>query len=166
MYPLHQSLDASVPTQEPATRGTPRIRWFQFRLRSLLLVMLVVAVFLAGRSSVHYRDAFAPSLEGQWQIEFPAGHRRTVSIVKLGQGHYSLGAGGNLSGTYEWRNGQLVVIDPADERFAGLVWKWDGERLVLIGEPGNRPAGASYTGTVLSRPAAADSDGRNATAQR
>jgi hypothetical protein len=34
----------------------------------------------------------------------------------------------------------------------GLVWKWNGKQLILIGEPKNTPTGSSYTGTTLTRP--------------
>jgi hypothetical protein len=146
LFPLGRR--TSVPDIVPAQSGP---RWYQFSLRSLLAAMLVVAAFLAGRASVTYRDALAPPLEGDWLIEFPGGARRMVAIRNVGPGRFSLASGGNLAGIYEWRSGQLVVVQPADKRFVGLTWQWVGQRLILVAEPPNTPAGSSYTGTNLTR---------------
>jgi hypothetical protein len=130
----------------------PRRIRLQFGLKTLLLVMLLVAVYLAGRSSLVNRFVFAPSLDGTWNAEFPRGAKYPVKMQDLGDGQFVLGGAGVLSGTYQWNDGQLVVQKPDDDRMNGLVWKWDGKQLILIGEPANTPTGSSYTGTTLTRP--------------
>ena len=134
----------------PAKPAPRRFR-FQFGLKWLMLLMLLVAVYLAGRSSLVHRFAFAPALDGTWNAEFPRGAKYPVKLQDLGDGQYTLGGAGVLSGTYQWQDGKLVVVTPGDERMTGLVWKWDGKQLVLIAEPGSTPTGSSYTGTTLTR---------------
>ncbi|HEX5102220.1 MAG TPA: hypothetical protein VFV87_00310 [Pirellulaceae bacterium] len=138
---------------EPTSLAKPPRRFrFQFGLKWLLLAMLLVAVYLAGRSSMTYRNVFAPKIEGNWTATMPRGHQRTVTVQNVGDGRYTLATGGVLSGTYEWQNGKLVVVQPGDSRMVGLVWTWDGEKLILTGEPANTPTGSSYTGATLTRP--------------
>ncbi|HUE73725.1 MAG TPA: hypothetical protein VMP01_22795 [Pirellulaceae bacterium] len=56
-----------------------------------------------------------------------------------------------FNGTYQWKDGQLVMVKPSDQRMMGLDWRWDGKQLLLVGEPGNTPTGSSYMGTALDR---------------
>ena len=137
---------------QPSATSPPRRFRFQFGLKWLLLAMLLVAVYLAGRTSFTHRFAFAPSFEGTWNATFPRGAKYPVKMQDLGDGQYTLGGAGVLSGTYQWKAGQLVVIKPSDDRMIGLIWKWDGQKLILVGEPGNTPTGSGYTGTTLTRP--------------
>jgi hypothetical protein len=140
-----------LPMDEPTT-NTPRRRWLQFSLRTLLLVMLLVAVYLGGRNSQNWQYAFAPNLAGSWTATMPAGHKQPTTLKDLGKGQYLLSSRADVfNGTYEWKDGQLVIVKPADQRMMGLVWRWDGKQLLLIGEPGNTPTGSSYTGTTLDR---------------
>jgi hypothetical protein len=129
----------------------PRRFRFQYGLKWLLLAMLLVSVYLAGRTSLTHRFAFAPSLAGTWDATFPRGAKYPVKMQDLGDGQFTLGGAGVLSGTYQWEQGQLSVVKPGDDRMIGLVWKWDGKQLVLVGEPANSPTGSSYTGTTLTR---------------
>lgn len=140
----------SQATDQPAAPKPRRFR-FQFGLKTLLLIMLLVAVYLAGRSSLTNQFVFAPSFEGTWNATFPRGAKYPVKMQDLGDGQYTLGGAGVLSGTYKWGKGQLIVVKPGDDRMVGLVWKWDGKQLVLVGEPANTPTGSSYTGTTLTR---------------
>jgi hypothetical protein len=138
--------------QTDARTKPPQRRFrFQFGLKTLLLIMLLVAVYLAGRSSLVHRFVFAPSFEGTWNAEFPRGAKYPVKLQDLGDGQYTLGGAGVLSGTYQWQDGKLVVVTPSDQRMTGLVWKWDGKQLVLVGEPASTPTGSAYTGTTLTR---------------
>lgn len=142
------------PTGQPSEKATrqPKPRWYQFSLRTLLFVMLLVAVYLAGRSSFDYRTAFAPKLEGKWQINLPAGWVQPATIRKLPDGRFQIASrADNLSGNYEWQKGQLVVVQPTDDRMAGLTWQWDGKQLVLVAEPAGSPAGSSYLGATMTR---------------
>jgi hypothetical protein len=141
----------SQTIDQPAAPKPRRFR-FQFGLKTLLLIMLLVAVYLAGRSSLTHRFVFAPSFDGTWNATFPRGAKYPVKMQGLGNGQYTLGGAGVLSGTYKWEKGQLIVVKPGDDRMAGLVWKWDGKQLVLVAEPANTPTGSSYTGTTLTRP--------------
>jgi len=130
----------------------PRRRWLQFSLRSLLLVMLLVAVYLGGRTSQNWQYVFTPKLAGSWTAAMPSGHKQPTTLKDLGKGQYLLSSRADVfNGTYEWKDGQLVIVKPADQRMMGLVWRWDGKQLLLVAEPGNTPTGSSYVGTTLDR---------------
>jgi hypothetical protein len=138
-------MDRSQPSQR-------RRIGLRFCLRALLLVVLLVAVYLGGRASVNWPAALAPKLAGSWTATMPRGHKQPTTIRSLGQGQFLVSSRAAVfNGTYQWHNGRLVVITPADVRMSGLVWKWDGKQLILVGEPANTPTGASYVGTVLDR---------------
>ena len=127
-------------------------RWYQMSLRTLLLLMLLVAVYLAGRSSLNYREVFAPNFDGKWQMNLPAGFVQPTTIRKLPDGKYQIASrADNLSGNYEWQKGQLVVVQPGDNRMSGLTWQWDGKQFILVGEPAGSPSGSSYIGATLTR---------------
>jgi hypothetical protein len=140
-------MDATTNTPVP-----PRRRWLQFSLRSLLLVMLLVAVYLGGRTSQNWHYPFTPNLAGSWMATMPRGHKQPTTLKDLGQGQYLLSSRADVfNGTYQWKDGQLVMVTPADQRMMGLIWRWDGKQLVLVGEAGNTPTGSSYVGTTLDR---------------
>ena len=148
---------ASATTSAPnATMQPPAARrglGLRFSLRTLLLVMLLIAVYLGGRASISWRYALAPRLDGDWEAKLPRGFVRSATIQSLGKGHYLLRSQASIfNGKSRWENGLLITTEPADERMLGLEWKWDGQKLTLISEPKNTPTGSSYTGTVLSRP--------------
>ncbi len=146
--PATVSTAATAPPAAPAKRGFG----LRFSLRTLMLVMLLIAVYFGGRASLNWRYALSPTLDGDWQAKLPAGFVQPTTIQNLGEGQYLLSSRASVfSGKYEWRSGRLVVVDPADERMLGLEWKWDGQKLTLVSEPKNTPTGSSYTGTVLSR---------------
>ncbi len=122
--------------------------WFRFSLRSLLLLVLLVAVFLSGRNSNRW---LGPKFEGKWQLTMPAGFQKTVNIVRDPDGQFVVGTGGVLSGVYRWQEDRLVVVQPSDARMIGLAWAWNGETLQLMSEPEGTPTGASYLGAVMQR---------------
>jgi hypothetical protein len=138
---------------DATTANPPRRRWgLRFSLRSLLLVMLLVAVYFGGRGSQNWPYLFTPNLAGSWTANMPSGHKQPTTLKDLGKGQFLLSSrAGVLSGTYQWKDGELTVVTPADQRMMGLVWRWDGRQLVLVGEPGNTPTGSSYVGTTLDR---------------
>lgn len=137
---------------DATTTNSPRSRWHQFSLRSLLLVMLLVAVYLGGRTSQNWQLGFPPKLAGSWTATMPRGHKQPTTLKDLGKGEYLLTSRASVfSGTYQWQDGELVMVTPADQRMTGLIWRWDGKQLVLVGEPGNTPTGSSYLGTTLDR---------------
>jgi hypothetical protein len=143
---------AAAESASPKAASPSRPRWYQFSLRTLLLLMLLVAVYLAGRSSWNFHSPFGPRLEGSWQMKLPAGWVQPTTIHRLRDGTFQIASrADNLSGIYEWRDGQLVVMKPADDRMTGLAWQWDGTQLLLVGEPAGSPAGSSYMGAVLTR---------------
>ena len=130
----------------------PRRRWLQFSLRSLLLVMLLVSVYLAGRTSQNWPHLMTPNLAGAWTASMPSGHKQPTTLKDLGKGQYLLSSRAAVfNGTYQWKDDQLVVVTPSDQRMVGLVWRWDGKQLVLIAEPPGTPTGSSYVGTTLDR---------------
>ena len=131
---------------------TSQRNWgFRFSLSTLMLVMLAVAMYLGGRASVTYRYALAPDLAGSWQATLPRGFVQPTTVQDFGEGRYHVRSRASIfNGVYQWRNGQLVVVEPDDERMIGLVWKWDGTKLTLVAEPKSTPTGSSYVGTVLT----------------
>ncbi|MCU0878137.1 MAG: hypothetical protein MUF06_10160 [Pirellulaceae bacterium] len=150
--------------QEPNTTETrvdspaaakPQVQnWgLRFSLRSLLVLMLAVAMFFAGRSSVLHQRSQAPPLAGVWQATLPSGFVQPVNLKDLGKGEFLFRSRADVfSGVYRWEDGHLVVVKPDDPRMAGLVWRWDGRQLTLVAEPPTRPTGASYVGTIVSVP--------------
>jgi hypothetical protein len=132
---------------DSSSQPKPASQWFRFSLKSLLIVTALVAVYFGGRASMR-PNWFAPQA-GTWQMNMPSGHQRAVTLATLPDGMFLLGTGGNLGGQYRWNNGQLQVVVPADNRYMGLTWQWDGEELVLVAEPASRPSGATYLGTRL-----------------
>lgn len=128
------------------TPAKPKRSWFQFSLRTILLVALLVAVFLSGRNSNRW---FEPALEGKWEMTLPRGFKSTTNITRDPDGFYVLGTGGVLSGVYELRDDRLVVVKPSDERMIDLVWARVGNQLQLVSEPKGTPTGASYIGAVM-----------------
>jgi hypothetical protein len=133
----------------------PQVRnWgLRFSLRSLLVLMLAVAMFFAGRSSVLHQRTPPPPLAGAWQAKLPSGFVQPVNLQDLGKGEFLFRSRANVfAGVYRWEDGNLVVVKPDDPRMAGLVWRWDGRQLTLVAEPQGRPTGASYVGTIVSVP--------------
>lgn len=111
--------------------------------------MALAAAFLGGRYS-EFRK-WHPPQTGTWQLLATAGFQQKVPITQLTDEDYLLAFGSSnvLSGKYRWDGRHLVVTDPVDKRFKGLTWQWEGEDLVLVGEPPNHPAGPSYLGARL-----------------
>ena len=138
---IHVSTEHVEPPDQEATRR------FRFSLKTLLVVTALVAVYFAGRASMR-PNWFAPQA-GTWQMNMPSGHQRAVALTTLPDGMFLLSTGGNLSGQYRWQDGTLQVVTPADNRYMGLAWQWDGGELVLTAEPPGRPSGATYLGTRL-----------------
>ena len=136
----------STDAQESPSR--PKRSWFRFSLRTLLLLMLLVAVFLGGRNSNKW---FRPPVEGVWQLTMPGGYQQKVNIARDPGGLYALGTGGVLSGAYRWEKDRLIVVAPSDRRMIGLIWAWDGKKLRLVSEPKGTPTGSSYVGAVMER---------------
>ncbi|MCA9247487.1 MAG: hypothetical protein KDA42_10240 [Planctomycetales bacterium] len=120
----------------------------------MLLIVLVVAAYLAGMRANRLKTLMAPPLAGAWTLHLPAGFQRPATITQTPEGAFVLGSGGVLSGEYAWRGGQLVVVQPSDVRMTGLVWSWDGSQLTLIAETPGAPTGSSYLGAQLKRPKA------------
>jgi hypothetical protein len=124
--------------------------WFRFSLRTLMLAVLLVAVYLGGKYGIP--SPFPVQLAGQWQAELPAGFKRTAKLTHLEGNRFVLSSAASVfNGVYEWKDNELTVVDPGDEKMMGLVWKWDGEKLILIDEPADTPTGPSYVGTTLER---------------
>ncbi len=142
----------ATETIAPQQKPIPRRPWgLRFSLSTLLVLMLAVAMYFGGRASILHRYALAPALAGDWQAKLPAGFVQPTTLQDFGEGRYLLRSrAGIFNGVYEWRRGQLVVVRPDDDRMAGLVWQWDGQKLTLVEEPKNTPTGSSYVGTVLT----------------
>lgn len=138
----------TAPTSSP-----PRRRWaLTFSLRTLMLVVLLIAVFLGGRASVNWKAPFIPKLAGNWIAAMPAGHRQPTTLRDLGGGQFLLSSRAIVfNGTYQWESDNLVMVKPAHPGMVGLTWKWDGKRLLLVGEPAKSPTGSNYVGTALER---------------
>jgi hypothetical protein len=127
----------------------PAARWLRFSVRGLLVLTLVVAAYLAGRTS---QDGLVrPDLAGSWMANLPAGAKQPTSLQSLGNRRWLIRSrAANFNGIYQFADDRLTVVQPADARMNGLVWKWDGTHLVLIAEPPGKPTGSSYLGTVLA----------------
>jgi hypothetical protein len=110
--------------------------------------MAFVAVYFGGRFSM---QPWSAPRTGSYLLRLTSGHEQKVPITALLDGEYLLNWGSNsvLGGTYRWKARKLVVVTPTDKRYTGLVWQWEGDDLVLVGEPPNHPAGQTYLGARL-----------------
>ncbi len=133
--------------QRQQTRKTP---WFRFSLRTLLILMLLVAVYLAGRYGDRY--VFPSQLSGTWEAKLPKGFVRPITVTHLEEDRFLMTSGGSVfNGIYQWRGDRLVVVQPDDKRMTGLTWKWQDGSMTLVGEPTGNPTGSSYLGTKMER---------------
>jgi len=124
--------------------------WFRFSLSSLLVAVLIVAAFLAGRYGNRY--VFPSQLSGTWKATLPKGFVRPVTLKHLEEDRFLLTSGGSVfNGIYQWKGDRLTVVQPDDARMKGLTWKWKDGSLMLIGEPRGTPTGSSYLGTKMER---------------
>ncbi len=137
-----------MPLQQETNEPRSKRRWLRFSLRGLLLLTLVVAAYLAGRTSQD--GLFRPDLAGPWMASLPAGFNQPTTLKPLGSARWLIRSRASIfNGIYQFEGGRLTVIRPDDARMKGLVWKWDGSQLMLVAEPPAQPTGASYLGTVL-----------------
>lgn len=151
--PLDPTTTETRPDRPPAAKPQVRSWGLRFSLRTLLVLMLSVAMFFAGRASVLHERSAVPPLAGAWQAKLPSGFVQPVNLQDLGQGEFLQRSRADVfSGVYRWDGGHLVVIKPDDPRMKGLVWRWDGRQLTLVAEPPGTPTGASYVGTIVSVP--------------
>ena len=91
-------------------------------------------------------------LSGTWTLTLPAGFQSEARLLQVWTREYELTSSTVLRGTYELRDGDLVVIDSSDPRLTELVWRVTGpDRLVLIEAPDGRVMGSDYKGAVLER---------------
>src|ERR1043165_4626774 len=110
--------------------GTRPWRPFRISLKTLLVLIALVAVYLGGRASMR-PNWFAPQT-GTWQLKIPSGDSKQVQMKPLPSGdfHLDIGSNSTLGGTYQWKSRKFVVVVPDDKRYSGLVWQWDGDDLV------------------------------------
>ncbi|MGI9474854.1 MAG: hypothetical protein ACR2NZ_25210 [Rubripirellula sp.] len=122
---------------------------FRFSLRTLLVVAVVVAAFLAGTVADRWPWPADP-VQGSYSIRFPAGAQRDVSLMGLGEGLYQMQGGGVLNGVYQLKGDQLLMVRPVDGRMMGLAWRRLDEGWTLFREPVGTPTGSSYLSAKLS----------------
>lgn len=108
-----------------------------------------------GQATILQREAAVPAkaapgpYHGTWQINFPAGAQRAVTILSMPKDELMLYGSGNLDGRYRWEEDRLVMVEPEDKRYQHLIWEKQGEDLVLVEEPPDHPSGAHYVGVRL-----------------
>ncbi len=108
-----------------------------------------------GQATILQREAAVPKkaapgpYHGTWQINFPAGAQRAVTILSMPKDELMLYGSGNLDGRYRWEEDRLVMVEPEDKRYQHLIWEKQGEDLVLVEEPPDHPSGAHYVGVRL-----------------
>jgi hypothetical protein len=108
-----------------------------------------------GQATILQREAAVPTkaapgpYHGTWQINFPAGAQRAVTILSMPKDELMLYGSGNLDGRYRWDEDRLVMVEPEDKRYEHLIWEKQGDDLVLVEEPPDHPSGARYVGTRL-----------------
>lgn len=108
-----------------------------------------------GQATILQREAAVPvrvppgPYHGTWQINFPAGAQRAVTMLSMPNDELMLYAGGVLDGRYRWEEDRLVMIEPEDKRYQHLIWEKEGDDLVLVEEPPDHPSGGRYVGARL-----------------
>jgi hypothetical protein len=129
----------------------PQRRRFQFSLKALLIVMLVLAAFFAGRWP--HMPTHVPDLSGRWQMSLPAGFQHQITIKRVDEKQFFIGPTQfNTSGIYEVRGRELHIVKPSDERLTGFVWTiTDDDNLILVDQPNVSKIGADYRGATLAR---------------
>ena len=124
------------------------------RLRQLLFVLLT-ALTIAGCGVTTGRLLELPPaqrFEGEWLLTMPSGHEQKARFEMIGREQLILTTGGNLSGKYQLKGNQLVIVDPADKRFSNLAWQVKShERLILTNAPSASRVGSNYVGALLTR---------------
>ena len=124
----------------------------RFSLKALLVVVALVAAFMAGRSSLRTGWPLTSATSGTWTVTYTSGHKHPATLTDLKDGrvqYYSRNS--SFNGAYRWRLGNFELADPSDKRMKGIVWSWDGTKFTLVAEPTNFPTGASYMGTTMER---------------
>ena len=89
-------------------------------------------------------------LTGKWQVRLPAGFISTAVVSRVSGTQYRLQNIGNLSGTYELRGNEMIVVIPSDAKLTESTWKFKSvDSLVLVKSPSR--AGSDYTGATIKR---------------
>lgn len=108
-----------------------------------------------GQATILQHEAAVPTktppgpYHGTWQVNFPAGAQRAMTILSMPNDELMLYGSGNLDGRYRWEEDRLVMVEPEDKRYQHLIWEKDGDDLVLVEEPPDHPSGARYVGVRL-----------------
>jgi RNA polymerase sigma factor (sigma-70 family) len=94
----------------------------------------------------------ADALAGSWRMELPAGFQYQVLMRPLGANRVSVHNAVLFSGTYEFRQGRLILVEPANHAKKGFEWEVRGAgELALVAQPPVGKIGSNYLGATLRR---------------
>lgn len=140
-------------SSEPDHTSPRKRSLFSFSLSTLLLLMLLVSVYLAGWYANSDRLGGGEAVTGVWEMRMPSGHLQPTNVSHLEDDLFVISSRASvMNGKYRLKDNQLVMAEPADARMTGLTWRWDGKRWLLVNEPANTPTGSSYLGSAMTRP--------------
>jgi len=117
------------------------------RLRPASLGCLLIALVLSG-----CRQPAPPEFNGEWELTMPRGFTYRSPVTQLTNGQFAIPQIVALSGVYELRRDQLVIVQPTNPRLSELVWlATSPDRLVLVAAPAVEKIGSDYRGATLQR---------------
>ena len=142
--------DESVIDQSQPRRKL-RLSFLSFSLRTLLLAVAAVAIFLAGRATNPSLRTGDEKPVGDWKMKMRAGWKRQAVIMGTRDGRYEFKSGAtNFNGIYDLQGDRLIMAIPDKGNLANspYVWQWDGSGWVLIKEKPTT-GDPKYLGTKL-----------------
>ena len=112
-----------------------RTSLFSFSLRTFLLLVAALCVFLAGRASNHSLRIGGERPIGDWKMEMKAGWERQAVIVQTPDGFCELKAAGTVfNGISDLQGDELVMKSAESGTNKNFVWHWDGAGWLLVGD--------------------------------
>ena len=118
-----QFLPFKINVEKPRQKSTFK-KLFSFSLKTFLLVIAMISVFLAGRASNQAIRIGDERPVGDWKMQMKAGFTRQVVIIETPEGDYELKAGGTVfEGVYSLQGDQLVMKIPSHGSQYQFTWE-------------------------------------------
>lgn len=117
-------------------------------IRLFLLCLLILLT--TGHLPQTAQAQAVVDLTGEWKMTLPVGFKYIASISRLDARRWQLSNMAGVSGLYELRGNELIMVPPPDA--VSIVWQIQSvDNLVLIKAPAEERTGTDYTGATLQR---------------